>query len=178
MISATTLARAAQCPALRAQIWLKPINDAMERFSINTPQRMGAFIAQVAHESGRFQFVREIWNPAQAPWQARYEGRVDLGNTHVGDGKRYMGRGLIQITGRYNYRACGLSLGQPFEDQPSLLEMRPWAAMSAAWFWSTHGCNELADVGDFKRITRRINGGYNGLDDRLALWDSAKEAIV
>ena len=177
-LSATTLSRAAQCPILRAKVWQAPINDAMERFAINTAQRMGAFIAQVAHESGRFQFVREIWNPAQAPWQARYEGRADLGNTQPGDGKRYMGRGLIQITGRYNYRACGLALGQPFEDYPAMLEQRDWAAMSAAWFWSIHGCNELADAGDFKRITKRINGGYNGLEDRLALWNIAKEHIA
>lgn len=178
VLTAPTLAAAAQCPLVRAMTWVDPINATLQRFEINTAARIGAFIAQVAHESGRFQFTHEIWNPAQAPWQARYEGRADLGNTQTGDGSRFRGRGLIQITGRFNYRACGEALGFDFEANPAALERRDYAALSAGWFWKTHGCNELADAGAFTKITRRINGGLNGLADRMALWDSAKEAIV
>ncbi|MBD1555279.1 glycoside hydrolase family 19 protein, partial [Pseudomonas typographi] len=97
-----------------------------------------------------------------------------------GDGQMYRGRGLIQITGRSNYLACSLAL---FRDdrllnQPQLLEQPIWAAMSAGWYWSTHRLNELADAGDFEAITRRINGGLNGQDDRLALYDQSLKVLA
>lgn len=177
-LSARELAAAAQCSVARAGVWLGPVNAAMARFEINTSKRAAAFIAQIAHESGRFQFVREIWNPAQCPWQARYEGRLDLGNTEAGDGSRFRGRGLIQITGRANYRSCGAALEQDFEANPALLERPDYAALSAAWFWKSHGCNALADRDEFTNITRRINGGTNGLADRKALWETAKGALA
>jgi putative chitinase len=125
--------------------------------------------------------VREIWGPT--PAQTRYEGRRDLGNVHPGDGYRYRGRGLIQTTGRANYAATTLGLRKvapdapDFELKPEALEAPRWAALSAAWFWASKGLNELADAGDYMRITRRINGGTNGYEDRLALWEQAKAAL-
>jgi putative chitinase len=165
------------CSAKLADKFAAPLNAAMERYSINTPARMAAFVAQIMHESGRLVFVREIWNPKQCAWQARYEGRTDLGNIRAGDGERFKGRGLIQITGRANYRTCGTALGEDFEAAPERLELPALAAMSAAWFWRAHDCNELADAGNFERITKRINGGLNGQADRLALWAIAKEVF-
>lgn len=147
----------------------------MERHSINTPARQAAFLAQIGHESGRLRYVRERWGPTAA--QRGYEGRADLGNTQPGDGKRYMGRGLIQITGRANYRRCGEALGLDLINRPELLEVHAHAAMSAAWFWSSRGLNELADAGEFDKITRRINGGQNGREERLALWQLAQAAL-
>ncbi|MDH2918464.1 MAG: hypothetical protein PXX73_04645 [Sideroxydans sp.] len=166
------------CSATNARRFAAPLDAAMLRYDITTLPRIRAFLAQVAHESGRLQFVREIWNLAQCPWQAKYEGRIDLGNTRAGDGKLYMGRGLIQITGRANYAACSRALGRDFVLHPELLELPVNAALSAAWFWQSHGCNELADAQKFITLTRVINGGTNGLSDRLALLEQATTSIV
>ncbi|MDR7283539.1 putative chitinase [Pseudomonas corrugata] len=148
----------------------------MQRYQIVGTKRVAAFIAQIGHESGQLVYVREIWGPT--PAQRGYEGRKDLGNTAAGDGFKYRGRGLIQVTGRANYAACGEALGVDLVNQPELLEEPQYACMSAAWFWSTKGLNTLADAGDFERITRRINGGLNGQDDRLALWKKATEVLA
>jgi putative chitinase len=147
----------------------------MQHYQIIGPKRMAAFIAQIGHESGQLQFVREIWGPT--PAQAKYEGRADLGNTVKGDGSRYRGRGLIQITGRANYVACGEALGLDLANQPELLELPQHAAMSAAWFWKQKGLNDLADKDQFNTITRRINGGLNGLQDRLEIWTRARAVL-
>lgn len=171
-----TLAAAIGVNVARTQEWADPITAAMALWAIDTDARQAAFLAQIGHESGRLLYVRELWGPT--PAQIRYEGRADLGNTQPGDGKRYLGRGLIQITGRTNYKAVGDALGVDFIEQPQLLEQPANAALSAAWFWNTHGCNELADVGDFRRITLRINGGMNGYVDRLALLALAKDALT
>jgi putative chitinase len=154
-------------------VFMMPINDAMAEFGIDTPARQAAFIAQVAYESGGLRYVVELANGAA------YEGRADLGNTHPGDGCRYKGRGLIQITGRFNYLSCSLALfgDDRLIEHPDLLETTTAACRSAAWFWQTNGCNELADNGNFERITRRINGGLNGHPDRLALYEKAKAAL-
>lgn len=171
------------CNAVRAALWLAHIQAACDDFEINTPQRLAAFLAQIGHESGRLAYVREIWGPAQVPAQARYEGRADLGNTQPGDGKRFMGRGLIQTTGRANYAATRDGLREfvanvpDFEVNPTALELSQWAALSAAWYWHSRGLNKLADAGDFFTITRKINGGTNGMADRLMLWECAKEVL-
>ncbi|MCS4310267.1 putative chitinase [Pseudomonas sp. BIGb0381] len=159
-----------------AGVFVSALNLAMDRYQINTKLRMAAFIAQVGHESGQLRYVREIWGPTAQ--QAGYEGRADLGNTVPGDGSKYRGRGLIQITGRANYGACGEALGLDLVNQPALLEQPQYAAMSAAWFWSMKGLNTLADQGEFTKITRRINGGLNGLEDRLQLWARAKNVLA
>ena len=160
----------------RAGVLVPALNRAMQRYRINTPVRQAAFLAQIGHESGQLRYVREIWGPTVA--QKGYEGRKDLGNTQPGDGARFKGRGLIQITGRENYRKAGAALGLPLLDQPELLEQAEWAATSAAWWWASHGLNELADAGRFEQITRVINGGLNGQADRLVLWNKAKAVLV
>ena len=180
-VTADILRAALSCSSQRATTWAPYLQRACEIFAINTPARLAAFLSQIGHESGRLQFSREIWGPT--PAQVRYEGRKDLGNTQPGDGRRFAGRGLIQTTGRANYAATrdGLRKFVPdvpdFEANPILLEQSQWAALSAAWYWHNKGLNALADVGDFRRITVRINGGTNGMADRLALWAKAKDAL-
>lgn len=155
----------------RAAVFHLPLVEAMEEFGINTPARQAAFLAQVCHESGSLRYVRELASGAA------YEGRVDLGNSEPGDGVRFKGRGLIQVTGRANYRMCGQALVLPLEEQPELLEQVVHACRSAGWFWQSRGLNALADAGDFRLITRRINGGLNGFADRLAAFERANEVL-
>lgn len=171
-----TLAAALGVPVSRTLKWADPISAAMALWGIDSDARQAAFIAQVGHESGRLVYVCELWGPT--PAQSRYEGRTDLGNTQTGDGKRFMGRGLIQITGRANYQRAGVALGIDCVSAPELLEQPDSAALVSAWFWNVHGLNELADAGDFRTITQRINGGMNGYTDRLALLALAKSALT
>lgn len=156
----------------RARVYLDPLNDAMQEFGISlSVARECAFLAQIAHESGEFRYVREI-----ASGEA-YEGRADLGNTEPGDGVRYKGRGLIQITGRANYQACSDALKHDFVANPAALEQPVFAARSAAWFWQSRGLNDIADNGGFEIITRRINGGLNGYADRVAYFRRAQHTL-
>ncbi|WP_426129118.1 glycoside hydrolase family 19 protein [Pseudomonas sp. DWP1b1] len=159
-----------------AGVFVPVLNAAMGKYGIVTRLSIAAFIAQVGHESGQLRYVREIWGSTAQ--QVGYEGRADLGNTVKGDGSKYRGRGLVQITGRANYADCGEALTLNLIDKPELLELPRHAAMSAAWFWSTKGLNTLADQEDFTKITRRINGGLNGLEDRLQLWERAKKVLA
>jgi putative chitinase len=156
----------------RTEFYLDHLNAAMDEFSIDTPQRQAAFLAQIAHESGSLNYVKELASGKD------YEGRRDLGNTEAGDGVRYKGRGLIQITGRANYRACGEALGIGCVELPELLEIPENATRSAGWFWQSRGLNEIADKGDFLLITRKINGGTNGYKDRLAYYERAQEVLA
>ena len=158
-----------------AGVYVPVLNTAMNRYQIVGAKRVAAFIAQIGHESGQLKYVKEIWGPTAA--QTRYEGRADLGNTQPGDGSKYRGRGLIQITGRANYKACGEALGLDLVNQPELLEKPQHACMSAAWFWATKGLSTLADEGKFETITRRINGGVNGLADRQMLYARALKVL-
>ena len=159
----------------RATAYLPHIEAAMAEFGIDTHARQAAFLAQIGHESGGLRYATEIWGPT--PAQARYEGRKDLGNVRPGDGSRFRGRGLIQTTGRANFTATGAALGVDLVNFPELLSTPVLAARSAGWFWKSRGLNELADVGDFVRITHRINGGTNGLDERLALYAAAQAVL-
>ena len=159
-----------------AGVFVPVLNTAMNRYQIIGTKRVAAFIAQIGHESGQLKYVKEIWGPTAA--QARYEGRKDLGNTVAGDGSKYRGRGLIQITGRANYMACGEALGLDLINQPELLEKSQYACMSAAWFWASRGLNTLSDAGSFSKITGRINGGQNGSVDRQALYARALRVLV
>ena len=159
-----------------AGVFVPVLNAAMGHYQIVGTKRVAAFIAQIGHESGQLKYVKEIWGPTAA--QAKYEGRKDLGNTVTGDGSKYRGRGLIQITGRANYMACGEGLGLDLIKQPELLEKPQHACMSAAWFWTTKGLNTLADAGQFDKITRRINGGQNGAADRQALYARALKVLA
>lgn len=171
MITADELRRIAPYSGARADVFADPLSQAMFEFDINTPAREAAFIAQIAHESGSFKYVREIASGAA------YEGRADLGNTQPGDGVRFKGRGLIQVTGRANYAACGAALDLDLITTPEILEQPVPACRSAGWYWKSRGLNELADAGDFRRITKLINGGYNGYADRLAFYARAQAVL-
>ena len=160
----------------RATTFLPFIESAMEEFGIDTPERQAAFLAQIGHESGGLHWLVELWGPTLQ--QVHYEGRKDLGNTEHGDGYKFRGRGLIQITGRANYKALGDALGVDLLVEPEHLGEPAFAARSAAWFWKEYGLNELADSGDFARITLRINGVVNGQAERVALWEGAKEVLA
>lgn len=148
-----------------------PLTQAMLKYDINTPRRQAAFLAQLAHESGSLRYVEEI-----ASGEA-YEGRKDLGNTQPGDGKRFKGRGLIQITGRSNYEQVGKELNYDFISHPEDLEKPGAASFSAAWFWWSRHLNSVADIDGFERITRKINGGLNGYEDRKKHWEICKKAL-
>jgi putative chitinase len=158
-------------PDDRAATFLKPLNDAMREFDVTTPKRQAAFLAQIAHESGELKYMEEI-----ASGEA-YEGRKTLGNTEPGDGKRYKGRGPIQLTGRNNYRKAGAALQLDLEGKPELAARPDIGCRVAGWFWKTHGLNELADKGDFLQITKRVNGGTNGLARREEFYKRAKEVF-
>lgn len=160
---------------VQADKFFPALDSACDEFEINTPIRVAAFIAQIAHESMELRRTSEIWGPTS--WQAGYEGRKDLGNTEPGDGYKYRGRGLLQITGRANYVRCASDLKIPCVESPELLETPINASRSAAWFWKGHGLNTLADEGDFVWITKRINGGTNGLTSRIGYWTLAKKAL-
>lgn len=167
LVPTVSAAQAAQVAAALA--------DPAERAGITTRARVAAFLAQLAHESAGFRYLEEIWGPT--PAQRRYEGRADLGNTQPGDGYRYRGRGWIQLTGRHNYRTYGALLGLPLEVQPDLAAQPGTAARIACAYWDQRKLNALADVGDFVGITRRINGGLNGLPDREAYHRRALAAL-
>ena len=152
----------------RVDKFLPYINQYAAQYGVTTTLRMAHFLAQIAHESGQLQYVRELASGAA------YEGRKDLGNTVKGDGVRYKGRGLIQITGRTNYKAVSKALGVDFIANPEKLEEPEYAVASAFWYWQSHGLNALADKDDSIAVTRRINGGTNGLDDRLRYLGRAK----
>jgi putative chitinase len=155
----------------RVDRFLPHLNATLDEFEINTPQRIRMFLAQIGHESGQLRYVRELASGAA------YEGRKDLGNTEPGDGVRYKGRGLIQITGRSNYGLASLGLGLPLLEKPELLEEDRNACRSAGWFWYKSNLNSLADMGLFREVTKRINGGYNGYADRYKLYQRALEII-
>ena len=159
-----------------AGVFVSALNTAMNHYQIVGLKRVAGFIAQIGHESGQLKYVKEIWGPTKA--QARYEGRADLGNTVAGDGSKYRGRGLIQITGRAKYAECGEALGLDLISHPELLEKPQHACMSAAWFWASRGLSTLADAGSFSKITSRINGGQNGAADRQVLYARALKVLA
>lgn len=166
------------------------LNAAMEEFGIDTSARQAAFLAQVGHESGSFTYLKEL-----ASGDA-YEGRANLGNTEEGDGRKFKGRGLLQITGRKNYGLCGDALNLDLLESPELLEVPENAVRSAAWFWVRGAglnlskraiqygvqpdcnLNDLADAEDFMGITLAINGGTNGLAERQAFFDKAQQVLA
>jgi len=148
----------------RAQTFADPLTVAMAEFDIDTARRQAAFLAQICHESGSLRYVREL-----ASGDA-YEGRADLGNTRPGDGQKFRGRGLLQITGRSNYMQCGAVLCMDLIGSPELLETPINACRSAGWFWRSRELNRYADADRYGSLTRAINGGYNHIDDRIIHW--------
>lgn len=183
--------------------WSEPLAETFERFEINTPARQAAFIGQCSHESGNFKTLQENLNYSakglHATWPSRfpsedaampynrnpekiankvYGGRMGNGDEASGEGWRYHGRGLIQLTGKANYQAAGEALGVDLVGDPNIVATPRYAALTAGWFWKTHGLNELADKGDHTAITKRINGGTLGLDDRIAHTNQALAVLA
>jgi putative chitinase len=178
--------------------WLEPLNHTFEKFEINTPKRMGAFIGQCAHESNNFKSLEEnlnysavritqVWpritlakaQEAVAKGKAAiaeliYGNRPQLGNTKEGDGGAFFGRGIIQLTGRANYTSFATAIGVPeIIENPSLVATPKYACLSAGWFWDTRKLNLLADAGDYTTLTKRINGATLGLQDRIVKINKA-----
>ena len=151
----------------RAAELLPHLNAAMHEAHIRTLRQVAAFVAQLAFESGGFRWFEEL-----ASGEA-YEGRADLGNLHPGDGPRYKGRGPIQLTGRANYRTAGRALGVDLESHPELAARTDIGFRVAAWYWTSRSLNEPAELGDFREVTRRINGGFNGLAQRESYYARA-----
>lgn len=185
-LNASIVAAGCGATVLHAAQWVAPLQTACDRFEINTPLRLAAFMATVGVESGRLVWVRELWGPtpAQALYEPPSQKASQLGNTEPGDGRRFCGRGCIQVTGRSNYAACGKALGLDLIAHPELLEQPANAALSAAWFWSTHRINALTDDGNFLAVSRAVNLGNpnskampNGYSERLALYGAAKKAL-
>ena len=183
-----------------AGVFVPVFNTAMSQYQIVGAKRIAAFISQVGHESGHLTRLVENLNYSadalRRNWPSRFSVELAsavarkpeqianiaygnrMGNSGPSDGWKYRGRGLIQITGKNNYRACGEALGLDLIAQPDLLEKPQHACMSAAWFWATNGLNTLADAGDFRMITQRVNGGQNGVKERQALYTRALEVLA
>jgi putative chitinase len=157
--------------AERAAEFIGPLNKAMNKSEITTPLRRAAFLAQLAHESGELKYMEESASGEM------YEGRKELGNTEPGDGKRYKGRGPIQLTGRFNYRKAGEALGLDLEGKPELAATPDVGCQVAGWFWSTRKLNDLADKKDFTTITKRVNGGLHGQTSREKFYRKALEVL-
>jgi putative chitinase len=202
ILSKEQLIQATNCAPDVAAKWIDLLNKAMERFEINTPARAAAFIAQIAVESNLLSHVEENLNysasgllatfpshfteaealiyqhrPVKIACRA-YANRYGNGDEASGDGWKNRGRGFIQITFHDNYVACGTALGLDLVENPDILLIPDNAAASAGWYWHSRNCNQLADVGAMRAITKAVNGGYNGLQQRIDLWVSAKKVIV
>lgn len=202
MIDTKLIAAGTGCTPARAAQWQEPLSTACARFQIDTQRRIAAFLSQVGVESAHLTAVVENLNYSaagllatfpshfdafEAAQYARkpqkiaaraYAGRMGNGDEASGDGWVYRGRGLLQITGREGYAACGKSIGLDLIEHPELLEQPAHAAMSAAWYFAAHGCMTFADSGDIRSVTRLINGGLNGYPQRLALYGAAQKVCA
>lgn len=183
--------------------WVEPLEETFFRYEINTPARQAAFIGQCQHESANFTMLEENMNYSaeglMKTWPSRfptldaakpyhrnpekiankvYSGRLGNGNEESGEGWLYHGRGLIQLTGKDNYMMAGDSLKQDFIYSPDLILAPKWAAITAGWFWNKRNLNALADAKDYNTLTKRINGGLLGLDDRIAKINAAVSVLA
>lgn len=143
----------------------KYLTPALEAAQINTANRVAHFLAQAAHESDGFKTLQEYWGPTVA--QKKYEGRKDLGNTVAGDGSLFRGRGIFQITGRANYKTIGKAIGEDLITDPTIAATGRISVQTAVNYWVSRNLNDAADHDDIKLVTKKINGGYNGLADRI-----------
>lgn len=156
----------------KIDLYYDPLVTGMKKYDITSNLRMAHFISQIAHETASFLYAEEIASGAA------YEGRSDLGNTQPGDGKRYKGRGLIQLTGRANYAAYSRDSAVDYVAKPELVATDPFVGVDVAcWYWNKNGINRFADQDDVKAVTKAINGGYNGLDDRIQYLVRAKGVL-
>lgn len=201
--SPTMLAAATGMSEADALRWYPHVMEAASRFDFVASRRLAMWLAQCGHESIGFRRLSEnlmyvTARQIRATWPSRfptedaaipcvraperlanqvYASRLGNGPPESGDGWRYRGRGLIQLTGRANYRVCGEQLGVDLERDPELLTTERWAALSAGWFWASRGLNPFADRGDVEGVTRRVNGGLIGIGDRLLRWERACRAL-
>lgn len=190
MITESVLVMSQTCTPAMAEKWAIPLQFVCDKYEINTPERVAGFLAQIGHESGGFRFTSEdlhyraealtrVWPSRFPPGVAEsyamqpekianraYADRMGNGDEASGDGWKYRGRGLIQLTGKDNYAAFSLDADNEALSDPDSVAEPELAALSAGWFWSKNGLNALADAKDIVGMTRRINGGTNGLDDR------------
>ena len=180
--------------------WVDPLNETFQRFNINTNNQRAMFIGQCSHECGNFRILEENLNYRAATlmklWPKRfptlekaneysgnpkkiansvYSSRMGNRDENSGDGYRFRGRGCIQLTGHANYYHASQALGVDFVMQPDLVSTPKYAALTAGWFWSTHNCNSPADALDYTKVTKIINGGTIGLDDRI---NHVKQALA
>jgi len=200
-LTAAIVAAGCGSTILRAASWTSPLQSACDRYFIDTPLRVAAFLSQVGVESARLTAVVENLNysatgllttfpkyfnsiqAAQYEHQPQrianrvYANRYGNGDEASGDGFRFRGRALLQITFRDNYASCGKAIALPLDSHPELLEQPCNAALAAGWFWDSRDLNKLADAGRFEGITRAINGGLNGYSERLALYSAGKKAM-
>jgi putative chitinase len=182
--------------------WLQPLNDAFEKFQINTPRRQAAFLGQCMVESGKFTHLSENLNYSAARlvqvWPAKfrgvdpaayggnpeklanrvYAGIIGNGDEASGDGYRFRGRGVIQLTGRANYKACGDGIGKDLTAEPDYVATPEGAIMSAAWYFKSRGLNELADNWNLDELTRRVNAAKLGLVERKNYSEQALKALT
>jgi putative chitinase len=197
------LAQALKLTPVKAEEWIDAINETCDRFDISTPERQACFLGQCAHESGGFSALQENLNYKQEGlckvWPKRfptiedaepyhkqpqkiankvYASRMGNGDEGSGEGWKYRGRGLIQLTGKDNYRACGEALGVDLLENPDLVATPQYAALSAGWFWDKNHLNTYADKNDMQGLTKKINGGTHGIEDRIARTQLALDTLM
>lgn len=197
------LAKILKMKPAKAGEWIDAINETFEKFDISTPERQACFLGQCAHESGGFTALSENLNYSAASlcrvWPKRfptmtdgqncernpqkiankvYASRMGNGDEESGEGYAYRGRGLIQLTGKSNYQACGEALGVDLVENPDLVATPQYAALSAGWFWNKNKLNAYADKGDMEGLTKKINGGTHGIEDRVARTQAAIDVLM
>jgi putative chitinase len=197
------LAKILKMKPAKAGEWIDAINETFEKFDISTPERQACFLGQCAHESGGFTALSENLNYSAASlcrvWPKRfptlgdgqncernpekiankvYASRMGNGDEESGEGYAYRGRGLIQLTGKSNYQACGEALGVDLVENPDLVATPQYAALSAGWFWNKNKLNNYADKGDMEGLTKKINGGTHGIEDRVARTQAAIDVLM
>lgn len=202
-MNAEQLAQALKITPTKAEEWIDAINETCDRFDISTPERQASFLGQCAHESGGFTALKEnlnysaegltkVWPKrfpsleAAQPYHRSpekiankvYASRMGNGDEASGEGFKYRGRGLIQLTGKDNYRACGEALGVDLLEDPDLVSTPQYAALSAGWFWNKNHLNAYADKNDMTGLTKRINGGTHGIEDRVARTQLALDTLM
>lgn len=202
-MNAEQLAQALKMSPAKAEEWIDAINETFERFDISTPERQACFLGQCAHESAGFTALKEnlnysaegltkVWPKrfpsldAAQPYHRNpekiankvYADRMGNGDEASGDGFKYRGRGLIQLTGKDNYEACGEALGADLVGDPDQVSSPKFAALSAGWFWDKNKLNQYADSNDMTTLTKRINGGTHGIDDRIARTQQAIDVLM
>ena len=197
------LAQILKMKPAKAGEWIDAINETFEKFDISSPERQACFLGQCAHESGGFTALSENLNYSAASlcrvWPKRfptmndgqnyeknpqkiankvYASRMGNGDEESGEGYAYRGRGLIQLTGKSNYQACGEALGVDLVENPDLVATPQYAALSAGWFWNKNKLNAYADKNDMEGLTKKINGGTHGIEDRVARTQAAIDVLM